>query len=103
MKKSRDSLLRQRKVMDERLGSLHALAQSPRPRLGWLKAIRECLGLSSERLGKRMQVAPNYILKLEKREQSGATSLATLAKAAEAMDCKLVYAVVPAADDHWRL
>ena len=99
MKRSKDSLSKQRKILDERLATLAAAKNLIAPKSGWLRAIRESLGLSSEQLSKRLGVAANYILKLEKREQIGAASLATLAKTAEAMDCKLVYFIVPASDD----
>ena len=98
MKRSKDSLSKQRKILDERLASIAITKSQPGPKSGWLRAIRESLGLSSELLSRRLGVAASYILKLEKREQSGTASLATLAKAAEAMDCKLVYFIVPAHD-----
>ncbi len=96
MKKSKESLSKQRKILDERLASIANIKNHSAPKSGWLRVIRESLGLSSELLSRRLGVAASYILKLEKREQSGTASLATLAKAAEAMDCKLVYFIVPA-------
>ena len=66
------------------------------PRLGWVRAIREALGMSSPQLAKRMRIkAAQSVEDMQKDEVSGTIKLRTLSKLAEALDCQLVYALVP--------
>jgi predicted DNA-binding mobile mystery protein A len=69
-----------------------ALAAPPK---GWIKAIRESLGMTVRQLAARMGVAPSRIPAIEKAEVTGATTLRTLRQVAAAMDCAFVYAFVP--------
>jgi predicted DNA-binding mobile mystery protein A len=66
-----------------------------RPPRGWLRAIRDALGLTTKQLAKRLGVSQPRVVALEKGEVEGTVTLASLRKAAEALDCKLVYAFVP--------
>ena len=84
-----------RKQLDKRLKLLRNSQAHTRPPRGWIKAIREALGLTSAQLGKRMGVSQPRILDIEKSEKSGSITLDTLERAANAMDCKVVYALVP--------
>ena len=83
-----------RKNLDKKLGALRD-ADFSRPRGGWIRAIRDALGISSRQLASRMDVAQSRIVALEKAESTGSTTLKSLREAAEALDCKLVYALVP--------
>jgi predicted DNA-binding mobile mystery protein A len=65
------------------------------PPKGWIKAIRESLGMTARQLAARMGVAPSRIPAIEKAEVTGATTLRTLRHAAAAMNCAFVYAFVP--------
>jgi len=65
------------------------------PKKGWIRAIRDALGMSGRQLGRRMGVSKMWVGDMERLEASGATTLKTLRRAAEAMDCVLVYAIVP--------
>jgi predicted DNA-binding mobile mystery protein A len=66
------------------------------PRLGWVRAIREALGMSSPQLARRMRIkAAQSVEDMQKDEVSGTIKLRTLSKLAEALDCQLVYALVP--------
>lgn len=83
-----------RKQLERRLAPLrHAMPVAP-PK-GWIKAIRESLGMTARQLAARMGVAPSRIPAIEKAEVTGATTIKTLRQAAEAMDCTFVYAFVP--------
>lgn len=82
--------------LDEKLQRIKALKDSfQRPRAGWIAAIRKTLGMSNRQLAERMGVAVSRISKLESSEVSGATTLQSLERAADAMGCELVYALVP--------
>jgi predicted DNA-binding mobile mystery protein A len=65
------------------------------PRDGWIHEIRNAIGMTAARLAGRMQITQPYVAKMEKAEANGSISLANLRRAAEAMDCTLVYAIVP--------
>lgn len=62
---------------------------------GWIRAVRFRQGLQGKELAARMQVSPARISVLEKDELRGAVTLKMMQKAAEALDCRFVYALVP--------
>lgn len=86
---------RARKHLDERLKPLQPAQRFARPPKGWIRAIRQALGMSAAQLAQRMGLSQPRIAQLEKAEASGTLQLDTLARAAEALDCTLVYALVP--------
>ena len=83
-----------RKHLDKRLATLREAELAAPPR-GWMKAIREALGMSTRQLAMRMGVSPSRVPTIEKAEVTGATTIRTLREAAEAMNCTFVYAFVP--------
>ena len=86
-----------RKRLDERLADLRSLHPSARaaPRGGWIRAIREALGMPRHELGRRMGVGEKRVVQLEQGEARGKGTVESLARAAEALDCELVVALVP--------
>jgi len=84
-----------RKQLDKRLNMLQNVDILARPPRGWIKAIREALGMTTAQLAKRLGVSQPRILAIEKAESSGTIKLDTLERAAQALDCRLVYALVP--------
>lgn len=66
-----------------------------RPRHGWIRAIRSGLGMSQAALAARLGVTPAAVGKLERSEAHETISIGKLADAARALDCQLVYALVP--------
>lgn len=66
-----------------------------RPPSGWIKAIREALGMPAAQLAKRLGLVPSTVLRLETSEADDTISLGSLRRAAEALDCELQYALVP--------
>jgi predicted DNA-binding mobile mystery protein A len=73
--------------------ALHA--QLAVPRAGWVKAIRTALGMTLEDLAARMGVTRSVLSRLETSEQKQTIQLDSLRRLAEALDCDLVYALVP--------
>lgn len=72
------------------------LANLPgRPASGWIKAVREALGIPAAYLAKRLGVVPSTVLRLETSEADDTITLGSLRRAAEALDCELQYALVP--------
>lgn len=82
--------------LDRALLPYRDLVGIPRPPLGWVRAIREALQMSGPQLAKRLQIrAAQSVEDMQKDEASGAITLRTLGRLAEALDCQLVYAIVP--------
>lgn len=84
-----------RRHLDKRLKHLTTFDAFARPPHGWVRAIREALGMTTGQFAKRLGVKQPRTIALEKAEASGAITLESLARAAEALDCRLVYALVP--------
>lgn len=81
--------------LDERFKAMGQSTAYAQPVRGWVKAIREALGMSTAQLAKRAGVRQPSIVALEQSEVKGTIELATLRRIAEALDCKVVYALVP--------
>ena len=87
---------RARVALDCRLPELHDLpGDTAAPRGGWVRAIREALGMSAADLGQRMGVGETSVLSLERNEVARHVRMDTLERAATALECDLVYALVP--------
>lgn len=91
-KQFRDLQLRQ---TDDLLAPWESVRASARPRAGWVRAIREALGMSGAALARRLGMSHAGLRKLESAEASDAITLASLRKLALALDCELHYALVP--------
>lgn len=85
-------LLRRR--LDHELGKLIRAIPAQR-RGGWIKPVRTALGMSGAELARRLRVTTAAVHALEKTESARTITMASLEAAAEALDCKLVYALVP--------
>ncbi len=81
--------------LDKRFSALRPLVNSPRPPKGWLRAIRDALGMTTAQFGRRLGVSQPRIIELEQSEVSGGVTLNTLQRAAEALGCRFVHALVP--------
>jgi predicted DNA-binding mobile mystery protein A len=86
-----------RRALERRLAPWRALsaASTARPSGGWVRAIRDALGMSAAELATRMGTTQAAVTQFEASERSGGARLATLARAANALGCDLVYAFVP--------
>jgi predicted DNA-binding mobile mystery protein A len=79
----------------DQLSIWKACALSPRPGSGWVRAIRESVGMSAAAFARRLGMSHAGVRKLESSEASDAITLASLRKLAAALDCELQYALVP--------
>ncbi len=84
-----------RQRLDQRFASMKPESHYRPPPKGWIRAIRDALGMSGAQLGRRMGVKAQSVADIEKSEASGAIQLKTLRRAAEALDCAVVYALIP--------
>ncbi len=81
-----------RQQLDRQLATATTLAI---PRTGWIRELREALGMSARQLAERVGVGQPTVARLEKSEAAGTIEIKTLRKVAEGMNCRLVYAFVP--------
>lgn len=65
------------------------------PARGWLRAVREAIGLTQSRVASRAAMKRQSYSQFERSEERGSISIASLSRAAGAMDCELVYFLVP--------
>jgi predicted DNA-binding mobile mystery protein A len=94
VKTNKKQIGNQKRIIQQKL-NLFAKLNEPMPPSGWLKAIRRSLGLTIRQLAERVGVGHGSIAQLEKREPKKKVTLESLENAARAMDCKVVYAIVP--------
>ena len=84
-----------RRNLDRRFDLLKPLVDEPRPHRGWIRAIRDALGMSSAELGERLGASQQTVAGIEANEQRGTIKLDTLRRAADELDCDLAYFLVP--------
>ena len=65
------------------------------PRKGWIRAIRDALGMSAKQLGNRLGVAQQAVARIENDELSGSVTIKTMQRIAECLDCVFVCGFVP--------
>jgi predicted DNA-binding mobile mystery protein A len=94
MKKQRRAS-QSRSHLDRRFQKLGPVSRATPPVRGWIKAIREALGMTTVQLAKRLHVKQPSVIALERSEAKGSIELATLRRVAAALDCTVVYALVP--------
>jgi predicted DNA-binding mobile mystery protein A len=87
--------VRARQNLDRRFAEMPTAASFAPPIRGWIKAIREALGMTSAQLAERMKVSQPTIAGIEQSEAKGKIQLATLKRVAKTLDCTLVYALIP--------
>ena len=81
--------------IEEAIMPFRSLADTPPPRRGWVRAIQQALGVTNRQLAKRLRLKPQTIEDMQEYEAKETIKLQTLRKLAKALDCRLVYAVVP--------
>ena len=79
--------------MDQLTGLQHVIV----PPIGWIKAIRNGIGMSMEQLGKKLSITKQGVMDIEKREKEGAITIKSMQEIAKAMDTQFVYGFVPKA------
>lgn len=81
--------------LDAVLGVGTALRFRPPPQVGWIRTVREALGMSLRQLARRTGLSKTTVASIESNEAKGSVRLESLVRLADAMDCDLVYAIVP--------
>src|ERR1035437_4812744 len=94
MKKARLAA-QSRSYHDDRFMNLEPVSRYSSPVRGWIKAVREALGMTTAQLARRLGVKQPSVVAIEQSEAKGTIELATLRRVAEALDCTLIFALVP--------
>lgn len=77
--------------MDQLTGLQHVIV----PPIGWIRAIRNGIGMSMEQLGRKLSITKQGVMDIEKREMEGAITIKAMQEIAKAMDTQFVYGFVP--------
>lgn len=83
-----------RRALDERLRQVDQPALAPPPS-GWLRTIRNALGMPTRQVAVRAGMSAAAVSRAERSETTGTIRLSTLRSVADALDCEVVYALVP--------
>ncbi|MGI9534451.1 MAG: mobile mystery protein A [Thermodesulfobacteriota bacterium] len=84
-----------REQVDKSLSRLNSLRNIKTPPFGWIRSIREALGMSGRQLAERLGVSKQSVSRLEQDENVGSITIKTLRNVAESLDCVFVYGFVP--------
>jgi predicted DNA-binding mobile mystery protein A len=87
--------LQARRELDRKFATVEISEIRTRPRAGWVRAIRGALGMSQAALALRLRVSPAAVAQLEEAERRGGVTINRLSEVARALDCELLYALVP--------
>ena len=79
----------------QELNDLLNLRLPNRPQSGWIRSIRESIGMTTRQLAKRLGVIQQRASAIELAEKSGTLKMKTLEEVAKALNCRLVYYLVP--------
>ena len=93
MKIQQQKLLLQQ--IDRKFNNAEVIKQMNLPNKGWINAIRTAMKMSLRQLGNRMGISAQSVMEIEQREVDGSITLKSLKEAANALEMKLVYAVIP--------
>ena len=81
--------------LDATLRHFRSLKHTSPPKKGWIRAIRDALGMTAKQLARRLQVTQQGVTRIENNELAGAVTIKTMRRVAEALDCVFVYGFVP--------
>jgi len=84
-----------RNALDKTLNRLRPPENYQAPHRGWVRAIRDALGMTAAQLARRMNITQPSVAALEKAETHGTITLARLERAADALGCTWVHVLVP--------
>jgi predicted DNA-binding mobile mystery protein A len=84
-----------REQLDASLKRFSPLLNVPAPPKGWIRAIRDALGMTAKQLAGRLDVAQQAVARIEKEELAGSVTIKTMRRIAESLDCVFVYGFVP--------
>ncbi len=81
--------------MDGTLNCFSSIASVNRPMKGWIRAVRDALGMNMRQFAHRLGVSKSRIPRIEQDEITGSLTLKTMNRVADKLDCVFVYGLVP--------
>jgi len=84
-----------REQLDATLTQFRSLKMIGTPEKGWIRAIRNAIGMTGGQLAKRLNSNKQRVSRIEQDEKLGNITLKTMRNVAEALDCEFVYGFVP--------
>lgn len=90
-----DKRSQSRRRLDRRFSRHGNISELAPPWQGWIRTLRDALGMSGADLARRLGVHQSRISAIERGEREQTIKIETLARAAEALDCDLIYVLVP--------
>ncbi len=91
--KKYNKLIRQQ--LEITLKKFSPLLDIPMPPKGWIRAVRDALGMNGRQLADRLNVTRQRAALIERDELGNSATLKTMRRVAESLDCVFVYALVP--------
>ena len=88
----------QSQQLSDKMDMLIVLKNQVIPPLGWIKTIRNSIGMSMEQLGKKLSITKQAVKDIENRELKGSITIKSMKEIANVLDMTLVYGFVPNAD-----
>jgi predicted DNA-binding mobile mystery protein A len=86
---------RMRERLDEALYAFRLGRTAAGEVRGWVRTVRQVLEIPAVEFARRLGMCREEVYRLEKSEEGAHIQLDTLRRAAEALDCELVYALMP--------
>ena len=93
MRKKQKKIIREQ--LDDTLSHFSSIASVNRPMKGWIRAIRDALGMNMRQFANRLRVGKSRIPRIEQDEITGSLTLKTMNRVADKLDCVFVYGFVP--------
>jgi len=84
-----------REQLEISLQRLAPLQSVNTPQKGWVRAIRNALGMTAKQLARRLAITQQAVARIEKDELSGSVAIKTMRRVAEGLDCIFVCGFVP--------
>lgn len=92
----KDSDILRLEQLEETIRPFRTVMDTQKPRGGWVRTMREALGMTNVQLARRLgRKAPQTIEDMQENEVTETIKLRTLRELADALGCRLVYALVP--------
>ena len=86
---------RARLELERQVRPYRTARKSPRPPEGWLRAMRLATGIPADQIAKTMDYSKKMVFQTERSEQRKTISLHLLERMARAVECDVVYGLVP--------
>ena len=81
--------------LDKQFDEIKHILKFDRPLSGWIKTLRNALGMSATQLAKRMNISQARVSSIESAEIEGSLTLNKINETAKALNCKFVYFLIP--------